>query len=83
MQGWWPIVLALASLVFTAAALAWIWQLRATYVAGCLTYFNAAPFSQEQAGVLAPIALLGVLALLTLWLGLATRFALVRQRISK
>jgi hypothetical protein len=82
-RGRWLIVLALASIAFSALTLTWIWQLRATYVSGCLIFFNAAPFSQEQANLVAPLAFLGVVLLLALWLALAARFALVRQRVSK
>jgi hypothetical protein len=70
------IVLAAMSLLFAALAAGWIWQLRTSYISGCVIYFNAAPFSQEQAFWLAPLLVVVVAALAALWLAVLVRLAL-------
>ena len=77
--GRWLVALTVASLLFAALALAWIWQLRASYISGCVIYFNAAPFSQEQAFGLAPSLVIVVAGLTVLWVALAVWFALARR----
>lgn len=52
-----------ASIVFAGLCVAWIWQLRNSYLGGCAVTFKATPFSERQAMSLAPsfAAILGLL----------------------
>lgn len=57
-----------ASVVFAGLCVAWIWQLRNSYLGGCAVTFNATPLSEQQARSLAPQFALLIAALAVAWL---------------
>ena len=60
--------LACASILFAGLSVAWIWQLRNSYLGGCAISFNAAPFTQSQAMGLAPLFAALICALTLVWI---------------